>query len=155
MRKISLLFAIIVLLAGVSVQAQKRGGAPQPIGPPIPRQVSVQDQDGGGFIVFDLGTGDFKCNMCEYKYAFGGPGEVKIDGFNVYLSAVTDTYEVFVTVNLWDRQGKAMMEVYSSAPDSSATDRAGLTPTGGIREFWTDVNIDNNTLNCAVLQPKK
>src|SRR6185369_3873300 len=151
MRKISLLFAIIVLLAGVSVQAQKRGGgAPLPIGPPVPRQVSVQDQDGGGFIVFDLATGDFKCNMCEYKYAFSGPGQVKIDGFNVYLSAVTDTYEVFVTLNLWDRQGKAMMEVYSSA-----TDGTGLTTNEGIREFWTDVNIDNNTLNCALLQPKK
>lgn len=148
MRKISLLFAIIVLLAGVSVQAQKRSG-PQPIGPPIPKQISIQDQDGGGFMVFDLSTGEFKCEMCEYNYGFSGPGQVKIDGFNVYLSAVTDTYEVFVTVNLWDRQAKAVMEVYS------LTGRTDVTTTEGIREFWTDLNIDNNTLNCGTIQPKK
>jgi hypothetical protein len=150
MRKISLLFAIIVLLAGVSVQAQKRSG-PQPIGPPMPKQISIQDQDGDGFIVFDLSTGEFKCNMCEYNYAFSGPGQVKINGFDVTLSAVTDTYQVFVTVNMWDRVAKAVMYV----PGSSETGQVDMSGAVGIQEFWTDLNIDNNTLNCAAIQPKK
>ena len=149
MRKISLLFAIIVLLAGVSVQAQKKNG-PAPIGPPVKNQVSVQDQDGGGFMVFDLSTGDFKCNMCEYKYAFGGTGQVKIDGVNVSLSAVTPEYQVFVSVNMWDRQGKAVMTVFGSGTPVDA--QSGMD---GFKEFWTDVNIDNNTLNCASFQPAK
>lgn len=146
MRKISLLFSIIVLLAGVSVQAQKKGG-PQPIGPPVRKQLSVQDPDGGGFIVFDLSTGDFKCYMCEYKYALSGKGQVKVDGFNVYLSAETDSYEIYATVDMWARQGKALMVVYKSPNDTSDIDP--------FKEFWTDVNIDNNTLNCAAIQPLK
>jgi hypothetical protein len=63
------------------------------------------------------------------------------------MSAVTDAYQMFVSVNVWERQGKAMMEVYQSS-----TGGAILEP---IQEFWADVNIDNNTLNCAVFQPKK
>ena len=153
MRKISLLFAIIVLLTGVSVQAQKRSRGPQPIGPPIPQSLSVQDQDGDGFIVFDLSTGEFKCNMCEYKYAFGGTGKVQIDGFNVSLSAVTDTYQVFVSVNIWDRQGKAVMTVAGTPAIGTPANTLGITD--GFQEFWTDVNIDNNTLNCAAFQPAK
>ena len=141
MRKISLLFAIIVLLAGVSVQAQKKGGAPLPIGPPVPRQVSVQDQDGGGFIVFDLPTGDFKCNMCEYGLAFGGVGQVKIDGFNIYFTALSEEYSMFVSINVWDKQGKAVMEIFNPPPGSAVD--------ANLREYWTDGNIYNNTLSCA------
>jgi len=152
MRKISLLFAIIVLLAGVSAQAQKKNG-PAPIGPPVRNQVSVQDQDGGGFMVFDLSTGDFKCNMCEYNYAFGGTAQVKIDGFNVYLSAVTPEYQMFVSVNMWERQGKAFMTVFATPPTIGPVDTTGNLD--GFKEFWTDLNIDNNTLNCAAIQPKK
>lgn len=150
MRKISLLFAIIVLFAGVSVQAQKRRG-PTPIGPPAPKFLTVQDQDGDGFIVFDLSTGEFKCNMCEYNYGFSGPGEVKINGFDVSLSAVTEAYQVFVTVNVWDRTAKAVMYV----PGASQTGQVDVIGPNGLQEFWTDLNIDNNTLNCATIQPKK
>jgi hypothetical protein len=106
-------------------------------------QLSVQDQTGGGFIVFDLVSGDFKCNMCEYKFVFGGTGKVKVDGFNVYLSAVTESYQIFISVNMWDRQGKAVMEIVQS-------------PNGQldiIKEFWTDLNIDDNPLTCATIQP--
>lgn len=101
-------------------------------------------------MVFDLSTGDFKCNMCEYKYAFGGTGQVKIDGFNVSLSAVTSEYQIFVSVNMWDRQGKAVMTVFG--PGTPVDAQAG---TEGFKEFWTDVNIDNNTLNCGSFQPAK
>jgi len=54
---------------------------------------------------------------------------------------------IFVTVNMWDRQAKAMMEVYAAVDPT--------TDGGGIREFWTDVNIDNNSLNCSSFQPRK
>jgi hypothetical protein len=109
--------------------------------------VSVQDQEGGGFIAFDLASGVFKCNMCEYKIAFSGKGDVKIDGFNAYLTSVTDSYEIYVSADMWSRQAKALMVVYKSQNDTSDIDT--------IKEFWTDLNIDNNTLNCAVIQPQK
>jgi len=146
MRKTSLLLAIIVLLASVSAQAQKPRLQPAPIGPPVKNVLSVQDQEGGGYLVFDVLTGSFKCNMCEYKLAFSGKGQVKVDGFNVYLSAVTESYEIFVSLNVWDRQGKAVMEIYQS-PD-------GTTDLQPIREFWTDLNIDDNSKDCAAFLPK-
>ena len=141
MKKTTLLLAIIVLLAGVTVQAQK-GNRIKPFNPPVPKLLSVQDQTGGGFITFDIVTGEFKCNMCEYKLGFSGTGQVKVDGFNVYLTAVTDSYQMFVTVNMWDRSGKAVMEVFDNRTD--------LPP---IQEFWTDLSIDDNSLNCVTIQP--
>ena len=144
MKKISLMLAIIVLLAGVSVQAQK-GNRIQPIGPPVSKLLSVQDQTGDGFIMFDIVTGEFKCNMCEYKYAFSGKGDVKVDGFNVYLTSVTDSYQIFISLNVWDKQGKAVMQVFQVP--------GGQFDIEPIQEFWTDLNIDDNTLSCYAIQP--
>lgn len=145
MRKISLLFAIIVLVAGVSAQAQN-GNRIKPIVPPVKRLLTVQDQNGGGFIMFDLVTGEFRCQMCEYKIGFSGPGQVKVDGFNVYLAAVSDNYQIFVTLNMWDRQGKAVMQVFQPG---------GKNDVDSIQEFWTDLNIDDNSLNCDDIRPGK
>lgn len=145
MKRISLVLALIVLSMGVSVQAQKKNKGIQPIGPPIKGLVSVQDQDGEGFISFDLVTGEFTCQMCEYKYTYKGVGQVKLDGFNVYLTAVTDGYQIFVSLNMWDRDGKAVMEMFK-APD----DKFDIVP---FKEFFTDLNIDNNSLTCFKLQP--
>jgi hypothetical protein len=133
---------MIVMLAGVSVQAQKKGI--RPIGPPVKKVYSVQDRDGSGFMLFDLASGEFKCNMCEYGYAFSGTGQVKVDGFNVYLSAVTDSYNIFVSINVWERQGKAVMELFQ--------DPGGVVAIEPIREFWTDLNMDDNSLDCFAIK---
>jgi hypothetical protein len=145
MRKIGFVLALIVLLMGVSVQAQKRNKGIQPITPPVKSVVSVQDQDGEGFLSFDLVTGAFTCQMCEYKYTYTGVGQVKIDGFNVYLTAISDSYQIFVTVDVWTREGKAVMEMFK-APD----EKFEIVP---FKEFFTDLNIDNNSLSCFKLQP--
>ena len=144
MRKLSILFVLALMLAGVSVQAQKKSRI-QPIPPPVKNLLSVQDQDGGGYILFDMTTGNFKCNMCEYGIALGGTGNVKVDGFNVYLSAVTDNYQIFVVVNVWDCQGKAVITVFPS-PNAQLD-------TEPIQEFWTDLNTKNNALDCVAKQP--
>lgn len=140
MRKLIVLFALMVMLAGVSAQAQKIS----PIGPPVKKVYSVQAQDGGGFFIFDLASGEFKCNMCEYGYVFSGTGKVKVDGFNIYLSAVSDSYQIFVSVNVWDRQGKAVIELLK-APSLSYD----IEP---VKEFWSDTNMDNNSLDCFAIK---
>ena len=137
MRKLSIFLTMIVMLASVSVQAQKKV---RPIGPPVSKVYSVQDQEGDGFMIFDLVSGEFKCQMCEYGYAFSGTGQVKVDGFNVYLSAITDSYQIFVSINIWERQGKAVMELYK--------DPSGIADIEPIQEFWTDLNMDDNALDC-------
>jgi hypothetical protein len=139
MKKLSILFTLMVMLAGVSVQAQRKGI--RPIGPPVKKVYSLEDQKTGAFLIFDLVSGEFKVNMCNYGYAFGGTGQVKVDGFNVYLSAVTDSYNIFVSINVWDRQGKAVMELFK--------DPGGVNDIVPIQEFWTDLNIDDNVLDCV------
>jgi hypothetical protein len=149
MRKIGLVIGIIILLAGVSAQAQRRSQQPLPSSPPVPSSpptvLSIQDQEGGGYLVFDVNTGEFKCNMCEYAFSFGGKGAVKIDGVNVTFSAVTDSYKVFVSLNMWDRQGRAVMETYQSPDGKLGGPKADL-------EYWTDLNLDDNLLECPPIK---
>ena len=58
MRKLSLMFLVIVLLAGVSAQAQKKNRTQ---GPTVrtPQTVLMQDDAGEGFMLFDLATGAY------------------------------------------------------------------------------------------------
>ena len=141
MKKLSILFVLAVMLAGVSVQAQKKNRIQPPPPPPMKQTQTVQDEDGGGYFTFDIVTGEFKCNMCEYGLAFGGVGQVKIDGFNIYITALSEEYSMFVSINVWDKQGKAVMEIFNPPPGSAVD--------ANLREYWTDGNIYNNTLSCA------
>ncbi len=143
MRKLSILFTLIVMLVGVSAQAQRKN--PPPEIRPVVKILSVQDQEGDGYIWFNIATGEFTCNMCEYGYVINGTGQVKIDGFNVYLGAVTDEYQMFVSINVWDRQGKAVVELFKAPDMKFESDR--------LQENWTDLNIDDNKLVCNSIYP--
>lgn len=113
MRRISLFFALAVLLAGIPVQAQKHN---RPIIQPPPgirpAGVLVQADTGEGFMTFDLRSGAFTCNLCEYGYELKGVGDVKIAGCNVYFSVVTGDYNIFASVNMCDHQAKCVVEVF-------------------------------------------
>ena len=143
MRKLSIIFTLIVMLVGVSAQAQRK--SPSPVIQPVAKILSVQDQEGGGYIWFNIVTGEFTCNMCEYGYVISGIGQVKIDGFNVYMGAVTDDYQMFISLNVWDKQGKAVIELFKF-PD----EKTNVRP---IQEYWTDLDINDNKLACSSLTP--
>lgn len=138
MRKISLVFAMIMLFVSGSVLAQKTQG---PIIQPNSRYITVQDDGNGGYLRFDPITGKFQCNMCEYGYTIAGVGTVKIDGCNVYLTAVTNEYRMFVTVNKCESLGKASVEVF--ADPNTGQD---IPP---IAEVWSDANLKDSTTTCT------
>ena len=139
MFKFGLMCALVISLMGVSVRAHKASNSN-----PVPSQpiISVQDQEGRGFLLFDVVTGEFKCTLCEHGLTFGGTGVVRIDGFNVSLSAVSDSFQIFASLNMWDRQGKAVIEMYQ-LPSGK------LDGFKRFREFWTDLNVDDNNFGCA------
>jgi putative heme degradation protein len=58
---------------------------------------------------------------------------------------VTDSYQIFVSLNMWDKQGKAVMQVFQSP--------SGQFDIEPIQEFWEDLNIDDNSLNCFAIHP--
>ena len=140
MRKLSLLLAIIVLLAGVSVQAQKKSPRFR-IGPVDENpKVVIQDDNGGGFFVFDPVSGEFKCVLCEYAYTLSGVGNVKIDGCNIYFSYIEQDYRIFATANMCDQQADLACEVY-------ALKGSGLS-IEPILEYWKDSLMKDNTEQC-------
>jgi|SRR6185436_7021346 len=147
MRKISLVFAIVVLLVGIPVQAQKKNRPIiQPPPPGIrPVGVLIQADNGEGYMTVDFRSAAFTCYLCEYNYAFKGVGEVKIDGCNVYFSVITDDYSMFATINMCDHQAKCAVEVFN---DPNILDFQPFT------EYLTDSNLLDSTPDC-VLEIKK
>lgn len=141
MRKISLIVAMIALLVGIPVQAQKIGKGPT--GPPTPEpaiEVSLKDDGGAGYLVFNLKSGAFTCNVCEYGYVLTGFGEVKVDGCNVHFSAITKDYRMFATVNMCEHQGKTSVAIFSF-PES----KFDILP---MYEDWSDSDLRDSKPEC-------
>lgn len=144
MRRISLVFAIAALLIGIPVQAQRQF---RPIiqPPPSTPSVLIQGDTGEGYMTFDLKTGAFNCNLCEYGYVFKGIGGVKIDGCTIYFSAITDDYTMFATVNKCDNQAKCVVQVLR-VPHQDYD----IEP---ITEYLTDKDMRNSTPDCNSVVP--
>lgn len=143
MRKSGLvLLAMIVMLASVSVQAQKKSAQGR-LAPPTfqPQQVIIQDDNGNGFLSFDPASGTYKSNLCEYGYEFSGRAEVKIDGCNVYVSDLQPNYRIFASVNMCDHQAKCAFEVFA-VPSL----RFDIEP---IFESWADADMRNSKAECG------
>lgn len=136
MRRISLVVAMIVLLVGIPVQAQKI--QPRPIIGPA--EVTIQGENGEGYMVFNLKSGAFKCYLCEYGYVMSGTGEVKIDGCNIYFSAFSDEYNIFASINKCDQQAKVAVELYLKDT------RFEIAP---VYESWFDSNLLDSKADCA------
>lgn len=139
MRKISLLLVMVLLLVAASVDAQKKGKVK--IKPPVPAGTyTIQAEDGDGYFIFDADTGEFRCVMCEYGYIWNGTGTVKVEGVMVNFNCVTDQYRMLVTVNLFEGQGKAYLEI-----NKMFSHQGEFTP---FVERWTDLNISNSVAEC-------
>lgn len=147
MKRISLVIAMLVLVIGIPVQAQKKN---RPIIQPPPgirpAGVLIQSDTGEGYMTFDLRTGAFLCNLCEYGYAVKGTGEVRIDGVNVYFSVIAEDYSVFASVNLFDHQGKCVVEIFNIP--GSTTDVQPLT------EYLIDSDMMNSKAECLAVPEK-
>lgn len=137
MRKISLLLAITLLLVAGSVDAQKKGQ----IQPPVPAgSYLIQDDNGDGYMIIDANTGAFKCVICEYGVSWTGKGTVKFDALSVAFNAETRDYRMFVLIDVFTHQGKAVIEIYNGP--------GGRTDLGPFNEYWTDANMLDSKVSC-------
>ena len=96
-------------------------------------------------MTFDMKSGAFKCNLCEYGYVFKGKGEIKIDGCTIYFSAITDDYTMFATVNKCDNTAKCVVEVFR-VPENNYD----IEP---ITEYLFDKDMLNSTPDCNKVVP--
>lgn len=142
MRKIGSIFALMVMLASVSVQAQKEF-RPR-ISPPTPEptKIVLQDDNGGGYLAFDPTSGAYECKLCEYGYVLSGTGEVKIDGCSVYFSDFEEGYRMFASLNMCDHQAKAVIEMFSLKDLGY-----DIEP---MSEEWSDTDMRDDTGDCNV-----
>ncbi|HKA21423.1 MAG TPA: hypothetical protein VKN18_24305 [Blastocatellia bacterium] len=142
MRKLSLVFGIIVMLAGVSVHAQRTIEPAQGSGP-IRQNIIIQDDEGGGYFSVDGRWGTYVCNLCEYGVVLKGVAEIKVDGCFIYVTDSKDGYRMFGAINMCDQAAKFSVEVF----DVPTTNN--LVPPGGFIEYWFDSNLKNNVEECT------
>ena len=138
-RNLFLVLATVVLVAGVSAQAQKGKGTDF-IGPPVQfdQTISVQDDLTGNFLVFNTGSGKYFFTRCSDGFTLGGVGFVKVDGCMIQLQDVQAEHRVVASVNECAQQGKAIVEKF--APDA-------------FKVFFSDQDGGINLMDCA--PPKK
>ncbi|MGH9426441.1 MAG: hypothetical protein ACRD2L_09085 [Terriglobia bacterium] len=139
MRKTGLVLAIMVLLAGVSVQAQKK--SPRPAQSVPSASIMVQADEGEGVLVIDPLSGAFNCNLCEYGFQFDGKGTVKIDGCVISYSAVETNYRIYATIDMCGHQAKVVTQVI----DDRIT---GIAPKW-ISESFVDSDMQDNSGECG------
>jgi hypothetical protein len=144
MRKLILMCAIVVLVAGGSAQAQK---PIKLIGPPIQfdQAINLEDDATGSFLVFNTGSGKYKFTRCIDGLTISGVGSVKVDGCSIFLEDVQAGHRVVASINECDQQGKALVEKFAPA-DTIGSDGAPF------KVFLNDANMGNNLMDCA---PKK
>jgi hypothetical protein len=137
-RKLFLVSATVVLIAGGFAQAQK-GKDIDLIGPPVQfdQTISVQDDLTGNFLVFSTGTGKYFFTRCSDGFTLGGVGVVKVDGCMIQLEDLQAGHRVVASVNECAQQGKAIVEKF--APDA-------------FKVFFSDQDGGINLMDCA---PKK
>lgn len=141
MRKLSLMFITIVLLTGGVAQAQKKFRNP-PIAP-TPQTVIIQDEAGEGFMLFDLATGAYKCQLCEYDYSFSGVGSFKTDGCLIFFSAQGDGYTMTAYVDLCEQTAKCAIQVFKA-------NGFDIEPW---EETLSDSDLRNSEATCGTVKP--
>ena len=141
MRKLSLVFGIIVILTGVSVQAQRTLGPATGSGP-IRQNIIIQDDEGGGYFSVDGRWGTYVCNLCEYGVIMKGVADIKVDGCFIYVTDSKDGYRMFGAINMCDQVAKFSVEVFAVPTTNN------LLPTNGFIEYWFDSNLKNNVEEC-------
>jgi hypothetical protein len=142
MRRISLMLLVVALFASVTASAPKKQRIPGPT-PPTPQMVTIQDEEGEGYMVFDLTTGAYKCNICEYGYSVGGVGSIKTDGCLVFFSAIGDGYTVTAFVSLCEQMAKCSIQV-------TKQNGFDIEPW---EEVLSDPNLRDSKATCGAVEP--
>ena len=142
MRKLSLMFLVIALLASVSAQAQKKNRTQ---GPTVrtPQSVLMQDDAGEGFMLFDLATGAYKCKLCEYGNYYSGIGSVKVDGCLATFSAVEAGYTITAYADICEQKAKCFVELRS---------KGGFDIEPYV-EVLSDSNLRDSQASCGISEP--
>ena len=147
MKKIGVMFAMILLLAGVSVSAQDFGSDQV-----FDREydINVQDEATGNYLVFNSTSGYYKFTRCSDGATMSGRGQVTRKGCVVDLVDIgpiiagnrmdIPLYKVLATVDECTKGAKAAVEINDWMK--------GKPPIPPMKESLSDSDISNNTTGC-------
>jgi hypothetical protein len=112
--------------------------APPP--PPVvmPSEIILQNDVDGSFLLMVPATGEFKFIHCEDGGAMSGVGKVTREGSSLSFEAFGAEYRVLVSVNLEEKSGKAVIDVFASMD--------GMKP---MQEIISDNNLSDNVPVCG------
>jgi hypothetical protein len=102
----------------------------------------VQDDLGGGFLVFNVMDGSYKAKLCGYDYSFSGKGSVKVDGCSISFAAIQDNHGITATANICDQKAQSFIQVKQIPGVGS--------DLGPVERSLNDSNIGDSTTTCAV-----
>ncbi|MCI0487089.1 MAG: hypothetical protein L0229_10870 [Blastocatellia bacterium] len=148
MKKIGVMFAMILLLAGVSVSAQDFASDQV-----FDREydINVQDEATGNYLVFNSQSGYYKFVRCSDGAVMSGRGQVTRKGCTVDLVDIgpliagnrgdIPLYKVLVSADECTKQAKGAVEINDWMK--------GKPPIPPMKETLSDSDISNNTTGCS------
>ena len=141
MRKLWLVCLFVVSLMSMSVLGQTRGII-QPTAPPVrfDRQITIEDDSTGSFLVLDPNSGEYKFYRCSDGVSMSGFGKVTINGCEISFEDSSLDRRVLASINECRQNAKAAVEVFESANAKT------------MKEFLSDTDMRNNELSCAPKQ---
>ena len=148
MKKIGVMFAMMVLLASVSVSAQGFGSKQKF---DIQYDVSVQDEATGNYLVFNSTSGYYKFTRCSDGVVMTGHGQVTRKGCSIDLVDIgplisteridIPLYKVLVSADECTREAKGAVEINEWMK--------GNPPIPPMRESLVDPDMGNNSGGCS------
>ena len=141
MRTVGLVGLMVVLMAGVSVSAQK-GVAPKPM-PPIQfdHDINIEDDVTGNFLVIDPMTGEYKFHRCKDGLTLTGFGVVKVNGCALSFEDIQSGRRVLASIDECTQQSKAVVQTFALSPR--------VTDSEAIKETLSDGNMRDSKMTCA------
>jgi hypothetical protein len=141
MRRLGFIVALLALLAGASVQAQKSV-------PPTDKEgeydICVQDDVNGYYLLFNSTTGDYEFERCSDGVEFRGVGLISGKGCDLTLEDAGFNRYIFASANLCEQSGKAHIRIFK-----------GLKTTPNIPpmlESLSDSNMLDDTWDCSTVE---
>jgi hypothetical protein len=149
MRTVGLMSLMVVLMVGVSVNAQKQNGLkPKPPIIQFDHDLIVEDDLSGSFLIIDPMSGDYKFYRCSDGFTLSGTGAVRILGCGISFEDLTPGRRVLASIDECTQQAKAVVETFAIVGNTA--------DVATIKESLGDTNMRNNTMGCSnKIQPAR
>lgn len=138
MNKLISLSALVFLMAIGSIEAGQKLAIQPPV-PQLDRDIIIEDEATGDFLVIDPNSGVYKFYRCTDGFSMSGTGLVSFFGCAMSFQDLQTDHRVLASIDLCTQQAKAIVEQLVTFT------RADTEP---VKVTLNDKNIGDNTASC-------